>query len=1066
MSSTAPRGPLLDQEPTFVHGEVVAERYRVERFIAFGGMGEVYEAEDTALKSRVALKTLRLDLSHDARILERFKRELLLARRITHVNVCRLFDLGVHHGTKDVTFFTMELLDGDTLAHRLRETGKLSTGEALPLIRQMIAALDAAHQEGIIHRDFKSGNVMLVGSDTSGARRASSGSQPSQPSQPSSPSSQTRMRVVVTDFGLARGGAGDPFATNVTGDRLAMMGSPAYMAPEQVAGEETTVASDVYSLGVVIFEMVTGRVPFDGDSAMSVAVKRLKQAPPEPRSLVPHLDERWNATILRCLAREPAERFATVADVGAALEAPPAPRRRAWPVVALAVAAAAAAAVAVAVGGWVLLRRGGDAPAVRESRPTVAMLGFRNVSGRDDVAWLGTALGEMMTTELGASGGLRPIAGESVARMKRDLKLEDTDTYAPDTLARIQKHVGADYVLVGSFVILGDKVRVDVRVQSARGETLAQAGDTAEEKDLAALVARLGAKLREGLAIGTTPEGELALVNAAMPKNPDAAREYAEGLARARLFDMRPAREHLERALAIEPGFPQAYAALGDALSYMGYDESAEAAYKKAYELSGGLAREDRLWIEGRYYDAARAFPRAKKTYEELYALAPDNPEYGMQLASVQFSAGEFDEGMKTIARVKQIPHIADDPRLHLVLVQAALGRQDYVTVLSEAEALAQAGQARGALGLIGDARHSQAVALWFEGDFDAALERADEARQVAFTLGDRDGVAGTSTTRGFIEQELGRHAAAKRSAEEGLQVATEVGSRRRIPAAHHVLARAALGRGDLEESRSQYEQSAVAAKELGSVYWEALGQLGVAAVLGLEGRLAEAEPIYDKLIVGFRLVAPKHNMSYLLYFLGELRLAQGDLRRARQALAEALATRTAIGEKVEAERTRLILADVELADGKPADAEAAAQVALDKAVAWRLREEEAFAAAAVARARAAQGNVAGADAAAEQAERAAAGTESRRAKLVATRARGYVLLAKKDRSAERVLADGAAAAEDAKFASLALDMRLGAAEAAIAAGQNVNGRLDAIAADAKRMGYALYAKRAADLRR
>src|SRR5262249_40853282 len=315
----APRGPLFDQEPTFVPGEMVAGRYRVERFIAFGGMGEVYEAEDTELKSRVALKTLRPDLAEDARILERFKREILLARRITHVNVCRIFDLGVHHGTRDVTSFTMELLGGDTLAQRLREKGKMAPAEALPLVRQMIAALEAAHREGIIHRDFKSANVMLVGGDPSGSagRGDGEGSQPP----------PWKTRVVVTDFGLARGTAGDPFATNVTADRLAMMGSPAYMAPEQVEGEETTVASDVYSLGIVVYEMVTGRVPFEGDSAMSVAVKRLKELPPPPRRFAPDLDARWEDAILRCLEREPARRFPGVGAFRDALEAPP-PRRR------------------------------------------------------------------------------------------------------------------------------------------------------------------------------------------------------------------------------------------------------------------------------------------------------------------------------------------------------------------------------------------------------------------------------------------------------------------------------------------------------------------------------------------------------------------------------------------------------------------------------------------------------------------------------------------------------------------------------------------------------------------
>jgi len=1019
---TAPRGPLLDQQATFAAGQLVAERYRIERFIAFGGMGEVYEAEDTALKSRVALKTLRHDVAGDERVLERFKREILLARKVTHTNVCRLFDLGMHHGPdgRTVTFLTMELLDGDTLAHRLRQKGRLPLAEALPILRQTVAALDAAHREGIIHRDFKSGNVMLVGE-----------------------------RAVVTDFGLARGPAGDPFSTAVTADKLAMMGSPAYMAPEQVGGEETTVASDVYALGVVMFEMVTGRVPFDGDSAMSVAVRRLKEEPPSPREFNPDVDERWERTILRCLERMPDRRFPDVETVLSALEGTPR-RRIPWVPIVL----GAAALVVAGLGVWYF--RGQDRPAraVREARPAMAVLGFRNVADREDVAWMATALQEMMTTELAAGGELRSIPGESVARMKRDLKLPDADSYAPDTLERIQHHVGADYVLVGAYLPLGNKIRVDLRLQSAAGETLAHVADEAEPKDLAALVARLGGKVRERLRVGEAPE---------------AARQYAEGVARLRLFDMRAARERLEKAIALEPGFPQAYAALGESLAYLGYEARAEEVFKRAFELSGNLPREQRLQIEASYYTVGGSSQQAARAYAELFAAEPDNPEYGIRLASAQLSMGSYDQGMETLARVKQLPRGSDDPRLPLVLVQAAMTRQDWKDARAKAEEVAKAGAARGAQSLVGEAREAEALALWFEGDLAGARAKAEEARLISFTVGDRDGVSASLTTLGFIRDEGGEHEAAKQDAEEALRVAAEVGSRRRIPTARHVLARAALGRGDLPEARNQFEQSAQAAQEMGGRSWEALGRLGVAVVLALEGELDKAEPIYEKLLMGFRLFAPKQGTGYVLHHLGELRMAKGDLAEARKALAEALALREETGETIQVERTRLALARLDLDEGHAVEAETAASTVQQAAVARGLRDDVVFAGAVMVRARLAQGNVEGARRALEEATKASGATDSVWVRLTTTRARGYVLLGQgKVAEAERELGEGAKEAAAARFAELALEMRLGAADAALRGGRRTlaRGQLTAIAADAQRMGYRLLASRAEELLR
>jgi predicted ATPase/tRNA A-37 threonylcarbamoyl transferase component Bud32 len=256
-------------------------------------MGIVAEAEDRALATRVALKFILPSLAGDPAVRERFRREILLARRITHRNVCRIFELfSTQAHSEQVLFLTMELLEGETLSERLQR-GPLSPEAALPLVQQMVDALEAAHAQGIVHRDFKSSNVLLV---------------------PDGPAD----RVVVTDFGIARAlereRSRDP---EMTAEGL--LGTPGYMAPEQVLGEHVTPATDIYALGVVLFEMLSGELPFRRETPMATALARVSEAAPRLSTRRPGVDSTWDGVVATCLAREPVFRYAAVRDVIRAL---------------------------------------------------------------------------------------------------------------------------------------------------------------------------------------------------------------------------------------------------------------------------------------------------------------------------------------------------------------------------------------------------------------------------------------------------------------------------------------------------------------------------------------------------------------------------------------------------------------------------------------------------------------------------------------------------------------------------------------------------------------------------
>src|SRR5712664_1842421 len=262
-------------------GQIIAGRYRVVALAGRGGMGEVYRAEDLKLSQIVAIKFLPASLSKDAGTLARFHSEVRIARQVSHPNVCRVFDIGDAEG---IPFLTMEYVDGEDLASLVRRIGRLSTDKAIEIARQVCAGLAAAHERGVIHRDLKPANLMLDGTG----------------------------KIRITDFGLAA------IAASLDGTDV-RAGTPAYMAPEQLEGKEVTAKSDLYSLGLVLYEILTGRRAFDATTLPELMKQREKSAPASPSSLVRDLDPVVERVILRCLENDPARRPASALQVAAAL---------------------------------------------------------------------------------------------------------------------------------------------------------------------------------------------------------------------------------------------------------------------------------------------------------------------------------------------------------------------------------------------------------------------------------------------------------------------------------------------------------------------------------------------------------------------------------------------------------------------------------------------------------------------------------------------------------------------------------------------------------------------------
>src|SRR6185295_3577280 len=557
--------------------------FRVLEEIGAGGMGVVYRAHDEQLDRDVALKVLPPGLLADDSARRRFHREALAIARLNHPNVGAVYEFGGHEG---IDFLVLELVSGEGLEAKLR-LGALPIDQVVRLGIQLADGLEAAHAEGIIHRDLKPANLRM----TPGGR------------------------LKILDFGLARMQQESDAAPTMTATRSSeASGTLPYMAPEQLRGNVSDVRSDIYSAGVVLYEMATGKRPF-GEASGPLLVSAILEArvsPPRSRNHV--VPAPLEAIILKALDRNPDRRFQSARELRVDLERlsdglPPMAQKQAWGVPAAIAATLAAAAVLVAVNvGGVrdrLLRRPAPAPPAAASAPrrSVAVLGFRNLSGRADEAWMSTALAEMLTTEMAAGGRLRALPGEEVARMKLDLALGDADSFGRDTLARIRSHLGSDLVVLGSYLVVkdGGRIRLDMRLQdTAAGETLASASATGTEKEFIDLVTRAGAELRQKLGIEATAVERGLDARASLPATAEAARLYSEGLAKLRVFEALQARDLLEKAVAADPAYAPAHSALAAALSSLGYDARAQEQARLAFDRAAGLSREERLSIEGR----------------------------------------------------------------------------------------------------------------------------------------------------------------------------------------------------------------------------------------------------------------------------------------------------------------------------------------------------------------------------------------------------------------------------------------------------------------------------------
>lgn len=840
-----------DLDRRLAPGTLVAGRYRIVGQLGFGGMGVVYRAHDEELGQEIALKVLRTELGTDPEWVERFRRELVLARQVTHKNVVRIHDIGESEGLR---FLTMRLVEGRSLLDLLTSDGKLPVERALRIFRQVAEALQQAHEAGIVHRDLKPGNILLSPDDT----------------------------AYLTDFGVARSLDRDGHT------RTGMVpGTLDYLSPEQVAGDPADARSDIYALGIVLYEMLTGELPFASGSHAEILAQRIAGRPRDLADAPVSVPAHVRSIVGRCLQRSPDRRHQSVRELIADLDAGRMTLRDRLPRAAPAMLVVVLLAAAGAVAYWRLARP--DAPANLVGAPApagIAILPLSDETGDPSLAWTAAGLAEMLAGHLAETPQLRVRDPARVQRTMRDLRADA----APDeaTVLRLADLLDVRHVVTGTVRRAGATVRVDLRLVSSDGAGRPATTLSAESRSAEGLFRMVG-DLGEGL---RAELGTPRALNAPRPgpqtQSLEAAAAYREGRDRLLVGDAVGAAPAFERAVAADPRFAAALEASSEAYQTLGYHDKAVTAAEQAAQALGST--ESRLgWRVRARLALLRGEPaEAEAAYAELVRRYPNDAQAWLDLAAAQANQGAVAKAVNTLERVTELDKA--DARAWLLLGRNMILTGDVRKAVTDplVRALAlmtQYGNEQGR----GDVLNAMGVAHQRLGEYPQAIARYGEAAAIRARIGDERGTAVSRKNRASIHVAMGQLAEAEPDLLAARDIYTRIGDRRGLADVWNDFGVLHEARGAYAQARAAYREALRIRQELGDDQKLAQSYDNVGYVFFLEGEYENALVYWRQALDLHRQTGDKAGVVLTTQNMGFLHTAQGRWSEAMKSFLEAL---------------------------------------------------------------------------------------------------------------------------------------------------------------------------------
>ncbi|MCZ6778142.1 MAG: tetratricopeptide repeat protein [Acidobacteria bacterium] len=767
----------------FPPGHRLGKRYEIVAVLGEGGMGTVYEAVDHDLQRRVALKVIRNEMTSQPEVLERFKREILLASSITHKNVLRIHDLGEADGTR---FISMNFVKGKNLKQLLREGGPIPVERAMPLLRQICEALQAAHDAGVVHRDLKPQNILI---DQEGT-------------------------PYIADFGISRSLESGSTMTE-TG---AILGTVDYMSPEQARGDPPDLRSDIYSLGLIMYEIFTGKLPFKSENPLSAMMQRVHKDAPTVRQSRPDLPGWISAVVAKALNRDPEVRHQSARELLGDIE-----RQRPsgkWRRLARPKTWAPLVVVAVLTAAAVIAYRSLPVSGPRMTVPAASMvlLPFQNLTGDAAYDWIGDGIPGLVRSNLMRTKALRLIPDERVQRLLAGLQLTADDLSQVPSVIRIGGLAGAENAITGSLMRAGDQYRIEaklLRVGAAGGESFQPIRvEGVGEESLFAMADELADRIRDRLGVSEGFWGGGGGTQTST-RSLDALRHYSEGRALLRDGQFTQAEEALKTALEIDQEFPAAHAALAQAYDRLGYDEQALAEADRAVAGLGADSSYEAMKIRAIGLRLKGDRDGAEAVYLELSALAPNDAEAFFDLGLAQEENGNLESALESLDRATDLdPKFADAQftrgRLLVKLGKSTEALSVFNLVLAlHVERSNEEGQAAAHTGL----GRTQRVL----GQDDEALRNFRRAFEISERLGDRRGVSVALTNMAMTQVVGGLYGEAISLLEDARQISEEIGDQVGLSEDYSNLGDVYVAAGRPEMALKAYQESLRIVREAGN---------------------------------------------------------------------------------------------------------------------------------------------------------------------------------------------------------------------------------------------------------